>query len=48
MDFSFSKDQEALRNEARDFLKRECPPSLVREMEADSRGFPAEALGEYY
>lgn len=40
MDFSFSKDQEALRNEARDFLKRECPPSLVREMEADSRGFP--------
>jgi alkylation response protein AidB-like acyl-CoA dehydrogenase len=40
LDFSFSKDQEALRNEARDFLKRECPPSLVREMEADSRGFP--------
>lgn len=40
MDFSFSKDQEELRNKARDFLKRECPSSLVREMEADSRRFP--------
>jgi alkylation response protein AidB-like acyl-CoA dehydrogenase len=42
MDFSFSEEQEMLRKAAREFLERECPASLVREMAADEKGYPAE------
>jgi len=39
MDFGLSEEQEMLRTAARDFLERECPVSLVREMEEDEMGY---------
>ena len=42
MDFGLSEEQEMLRATARDFLERECPPSLVREMEEDEKGYSPE------
>ena len=41
MDLGLSEEQEMLRNFARDFLEKECPESLVREMEEDERGYTA-------
>lgn len=42
MDLSLTEKQEALKSEAREFFERECPTSLVREMERDERGYPAD------
>jgi alkylation response protein AidB-like acyl-CoA dehydrogenase len=42
MDFALSEQQEMLRNTARDFLAKECPKSLVREMEQDEKGYSPE------
>ena len=39
MDLGLSEEQELLKNAARDFLEKECPESLVREMEDDERGY---------
>lgn len=39
MDFGLSEEQEMLKATARDFLTKECPPSLVREMEKDEKGY---------
>jgi 3-oxocholest-4-en-26-oyl-CoA dehydrogenase beta subunit len=39
MDFNFTEEQKMLRSSARDFLKSECPPSLVKEMAADEKGY---------
>lgn len=39
MEFSFSKEQKMIRDAAREFLKKECPSDLVREMEEDEKGF---------
>lgn len=39
MDLSFTEDQEMLRSVARDFLERECPKSLVKEMDEDEKGY---------
>ena len=39
MDLGLSEEQEMLREFARDFLEKECPESLVREMEEDERGY---------
>ena len=39
MDLSLTEKQEALKSEAREFFERECPTSLVREMEGDDRGY---------
>jgi alkylation response protein AidB-like acyl-CoA dehydrogenase len=39
MDFGFTESQEMLRRTARNFLERECPKALVREMETDCRGY---------
>jgi len=41
MDFALSEEQEMLRNSARDFLTKECPKTLIRQMETDEKGFPA-------
>ena len=38
MNFGFSEEQEMLRRSARDFLEKECPMRLVREMMEDERG----------
>ena len=38
MDLSLSEEQEMLRKTARDFLQKECPMDLTREMEEDERG----------
>ena len=40
MDLALTEAQEMLKNSAREFLERECPPSLVRAMEDDERGYP--------
>ena len=40
MDFSINEEQEMLKKMASDFFARECPKSLVREMEKDEIGFP--------
>ena len=40
MDLDFSKEQKILMASARDFLKKECPKELVREMKDDERGYP--------
>lgn len=40
MDLRLTEEQKALQQSARQVLAAECPASLVREMEADERGFP--------
>src|SRR5258708_2790276 len=40
MDVLLSEEEELLRGSVRDFLEAECPPSLVRQMETDERGYP--------
>jgi alkylation response protein AidB-like acyl-CoA dehydrogenase len=42
MDFSISETQEMICREARKFLEKECPNSLVREMEEDEKGYSPE------
>jgi len=39
MDLGLSEIQQMLKTSAQDFLTRECPLTLVREMEEDDRGF---------
>jgi alkylation response protein AidB-like acyl-CoA dehydrogenase len=39
MDFALGKEQEMLKKEARDFLAKECPKDLVREMMEDPKGY---------
>jgi alkylation response protein AidB-like acyl-CoA dehydrogenase len=41
VDFSLSEEQKMLITSARDLLQRECPPSLVRQMVNDPKGYPA-------
>ena len=40
MDLDLSKEQKILKRSAQDFLKKECPPSLLRELKDDERGYP--------
>lgn len=42
MDFTFSADQDALRDSVRSFLERETPNRYVRDMADDERGFTDE------
>ena len=42
MDVLLDEDEELLKSTAREFFERECPPELVRQMEADERGHPVE------
>ena len=40
MDLDLTKEQKMLKRSAQDFLKKECPPSLIREMKDHERGYP--------
>ncbi|MHC1585489.1 MAG: acyl-CoA dehydrogenase family protein [Candidatus Syntropharchaeia archaeon] len=40
MDISLSEDQKLIKSSAAEFLEKECPSDLVREMEEDEKGFP--------
>ncbi|MFO7963961.1 MAG: acyl-CoA dehydrogenase family protein [Desulfobacterales bacterium] len=40
MDLDLNREQKALKNSAREFLKKECPRSLLHEMKDDLRGYP--------
>ena len=42
MDFDLSEEQKILQATARNYMQKECPVQLVRDMEADETGFPAE------
>jgi alkylation response protein AidB-like acyl-CoA dehydrogenase len=42
MDLGLTEEQDMLREFARDFLEKECPESLVREMETDEHGYSPE------
>ena len=42
MDLGLTEIQQMLKNSAREFLSQECPLTLVREMEEDSRGYTDE------
>lgn len=42
MDYSLTEQQELLKNAARDFLEKECPKTLVREVEKDEKGYSPE------
>ena len=42
MDFDFSDEQRIFKQGARDFLEKECPKFLVRQMMQDERGTPQE------
>jgi alkylation response protein AidB-like acyl-CoA dehydrogenase len=42
VDLGLSEEQELLKNAARDFLEKECPETLVREMEEDDKGYSPE------
>jgi alkylation response protein AidB-like acyl-CoA dehydrogenase len=42
MDLGLSEEQELLKSFARDFLEKECPETLVREMEGDEKGYKPE------
>lgn len=46
MDFTFSAEQDALRDVARSFLEREAPATYVRSMMEDPRGFTDEFWGK--
>jgi len=39
MDLDLSEEQEMLRTMAKDFLTKECPKTLVRELEEDEKGY---------
>ncbi len=39
MDLTFSEEQEMLRTAAADFLRNECPPSMVRTLENSEEGY---------
>ncbi len=39
MNLDFSEEQEMLRTTTRDFLTKECPKTLVRELEEDEKGY---------
>src|SRR3972149_276035 len=39
MDLGLDEQQEMLKNFARDFLEKECPEQVVREMEEDEKGY---------
>jgi alkylation response protein AidB-like acyl-CoA dehydrogenase len=39
MDFNLTEEQKMLRTSARDFLERECPASLVKEIAGDEKGY---------
>ena len=40
MKLELTKEQKRLKSSARDYLKKECPVSLMREMKDDRHGFP--------
>jgi alkylation response protein AidB-like acyl-CoA dehydrogenase len=42
MDLGLDEQQEMLKNFARDFLEKECPEQLVRQMEEDEKGYSPE------
>ena len=42
MDFNLNEEQEMLRTAARDFLSKECPMQLMREMTKDEKGYSPE------
>lgn len=42
MNFGFTEEQEMLRKAARDFIEKECPMSMVREMAEDEKGYSPE------
>ena len=42
MNLELTEEQEMIRSFARGFLEKECPKSLVREMEADEQGYSFE------
>ena len=46
MDLTLSEEQEMLKKMARDFLADKYPRTLVREMEADEKGYPPELWRE--
>ncbi|MBI1986749.1 MAG: acyl-CoA/acyl-ACP dehydrogenase [Nitrospinae bacterium] len=46
MDLDFTEEQEALKKTARDFMKKDFPNTLVRELEEDPTGFRAEIWGK--
>ncbi len=40
MELELTKEQKILKSSAKDFLRKECPISLMREMNSDTDGFP--------
>ncbi len=42
MDLGLTEEQQMLQQSAREFLERECPEKLVREMEEDEKGYSPE------
>ncbi len=42
MDFGLSEEQEMLKNSARDFLLKECPKQLVRQLDESDEGYSPE------
>lgn len=39
MDFALSQEQELIKKSAREFLSKECPSDLLRDLEEDEKGF---------
>jgi alkylation response protein AidB-like acyl-CoA dehydrogenase len=46
MDLGLDEQQEMLKSFARDFLEKECPETLVREMEEDENGYSPDLWGK--
>ena len=40
MDLAFTEEQNMLQASARSFLKKECPPSLLKDMRENEKGYP--------
>ena len=45
MNFELDEEQTMLKTAARDFLEKECPKKLVRDMMEDDKGYSASGLG---
>jgi len=42
MDLGLSEEQEMLKTSARDFLQKECPKQLVKQLDESDQGYSAE------
>ncbi len=46
MNFNLTEEQEMIKKMARDFLTQKCPKSVIKQLEADKKGYSPELWQE--